>query len=232
MKIVSIDIEATGLDPEKCSILEFSAVLEDTNNLKELEDLPHFTCYVHTSSFLTGSAFALNMNRHILEVLGGQERLGKEKLEKYRFENKILDINDLATNFYYFLQINSFVNSDLDLNLDRMITKYKDFDSNEYIVSVFNNKSKKVGLNILSKNFNSLDRPLIEKIPRWKQIFKLRSLYIEPSSFCINWKKDEKLPHMGLCKLRSGLGDNISHTAYEDALDNIRILRKQTNNYE
>ncbi len=42
MKYISIDIETTGLDPEKHQILEFAAVLEDTENQAPLLQLPTF----------------------------------------------------------------------------------------------------------------------------------------------------------------------------------------------
>ncbi len=46
MRYVSIDIETTGLSPQKHSILEFAAVIEDTQTYATVEDLPYinFAC--------------------------------------------------------------------------------------------------------------------------------------------------------------------------------------------
>src|SRR6056297_3418534 len=109
MKIISIDIETTGLNLEQCQMLEFSAVVDDTNDVKPIDELPSFTCYIENGKLLTGSPYALNMNKKILEILSGQEGLNKDQLEKYRMENSILKIEDLATSFYYFLQVNKVI---------------------------------------------------------------------------------------------------------------------------
>ena len=58
MKYVSIDIETTGLDPETCQILQVGAVIEDTQNLLPLEELPKFNCIVEHPAY-TGSPYAL-----------------------------------------------------------------------------------------------------------------------------------------------------------------------------
>lgn len=42
MRYVSIDIETTGLDPEKCDILSFAAVIEDTQHNTSIVELPRF----------------------------------------------------------------------------------------------------------------------------------------------------------------------------------------------
>jgi len=42
MKYISIDIETSGLDPGKHEIMEFAAVLEDTEKDTTVEELPYF----------------------------------------------------------------------------------------------------------------------------------------------------------------------------------------------
>src|SRR5436190_9940792 len=46
MKYISIDLETTGLDPKKDVILEFAAVIEDTENILPLNELPKLTLFV------------------------------------------------------------------------------------------------------------------------------------------------------------------------------------------
>jgi len=45
MKYISIDVETTGIDREKCQILSIGAVIEDTENIKPIKDLTFFSVY-------------------------------------------------------------------------------------------------------------------------------------------------------------------------------------------
>jgi len=79
MKYLSVDIETTGLNPEKCQTLEVSFVVEDTNNIKPLEELPRFTvCIEHKR--IHGEPYALSMpyNASIINDM-------KNKLEDRKF---------------------------------------------------------------------------------------------------------------------------------------------------
>jgi len=68
MKYISIDLETTGLDPENCQILTIGAVIEDTNNIKPMEELPTFhAAILHRR--IEGSPFAINMNKEIIESI-------------------------------------------------------------------------------------------------------------------------------------------------------------------
>ena len=75
MKYFSIDIETTGIDSDLNQILQIGIVLEDTNNLLPIEDLPKFMCYVDNGDTLCGSPFALSMNSKILQRLADPEYL-------------------------------------------------------------------------------------------------------------------------------------------------------------
>jgi oligoribonuclease (3'-5' exoribonuclease) len=46
MRYASIDLETLGLDPDYCDVVEFGCVLDDLNELKPLQELPQFHCYV------------------------------------------------------------------------------------------------------------------------------------------------------------------------------------------
>lgn len=231
MKILSIDVETTGLDLENCSLLEFGAIIEDTCDVKPLDELPSFSYIIDTGKNFTGSAYALNMNANIISILAGQENLNKEELEEYRRVNKIISIEDLANHFYYFLQVNNFIEKK-ETGFSKMITKWKDFDNKEHLVDLFTNKSSMIHLNVLGKNFATFDRIFIERIPRWKQIFKIRRRIADPAILLTDWKNDDFLPNFQTCMERTGLKGLVSHTAYEDAKDTLLMLRKATNNYE
>lgn len=62
MKYVSIDIETTGINSEKCQILQISAVFEDTENVLPIDDLPFFNVFIKHEN-LSFEPYALEMHR-------------------------------------------------------------------------------------------------------------------------------------------------------------------------
>lgn len=72
MKYISLDIETTCLNPKTPeNILMLSMVVEDTKNIKPLEELPQMTTFFKQDSY-TGEAYALQMNSWIFEILSGK----------------------------------------------------------------------------------------------------------------------------------------------------------------
>ena len=66
MKYVCIDIETTGLDPVNHQILQFAAVIRDTDKMSEpLSESPTMVCYVEHENY-HGQPYALAMNSKIL----------------------------------------------------------------------------------------------------------------------------------------------------------------------
>lgn len=75
MKYISIDIETTGLDPETCQVIEFAAILEDTEKSNEYEYCPRFHRYVLSrNQEYYGQIFAINMNKNIFEKLANRDQ--------------------------------------------------------------------------------------------------------------------------------------------------------------
>lgn len=69
MKYVCIDIETTGLDPVNNQILQFAAVIRDTDKMLEpIEESPKLVCYVE-HGYYHGQPYALAMNSKILYEL-------------------------------------------------------------------------------------------------------------------------------------------------------------------
>ena len=68
MKYISIDIETTGLNPEKHQILEIGAIIEDTKKLLPREKCPQFHVYLSYEDYV-GEAFALQLNHNILKTI-------------------------------------------------------------------------------------------------------------------------------------------------------------------
>ena len=69
MRYLSIDIETTGLNPEKHQMIEFAAVLTDTEDRgTPLKKLPFFRKLIHYDEYI-GQPFALAMNSEIFRQL-------------------------------------------------------------------------------------------------------------------------------------------------------------------
>ncbi len=68
MKYLSIDIETTGLDPEKCDILEVAAIIEDTEKKLPREECPTFHCYIDRE-YYNCDPFTCEMNFKIFKEL-------------------------------------------------------------------------------------------------------------------------------------------------------------------
>ena len=83
MKYVSIDIETTGINREKCQVLSIGAVIEDTNNPRPIEELPKFHAAIVGREGLYGEPFALNMNKSLIEnIVRYQTAKTQEEKEK------------------------------------------------------------------------------------------------------------------------------------------------------
>ncbi len=72
----SIDIETTGTDWDKHTVLEFGAILEDTKKQLPFEEIPKFNCLLRHPDYI-GTPLALAMHKEIFEELES----GKSKCE-------------------------------------------------------------------------------------------------------------------------------------------------------
>jgi oligoribonuclease len=78
MKYLSLDLETTGLDPQRDQILMVGAVVEDTEHPEVLvEELPSFVCFVKHERY-EGGAFALGLNGWILDIISGRAKNEKK----------------------------------------------------------------------------------------------------------------------------------------------------------
>jgi oligoribonuclease (3'-5' exoribonuclease) len=103
MKYVCIDIETTGLDPVNHQILQFAAVIRDTDKMSEpLSESPTMVCYVEHENY-HGQPYALAMNSKILSELAKSEE---------KRDNKTVNNQDLAWALYTFLSANGYSKSE------------------------------------------------------------------------------------------------------------------------
>jgi DNA polymerase III epsilon subunit-like protein len=80
------------------------------------------------------------------------------------------------------------------------------------------------GLTPAGKNFASFDRQFLKRLPRFEQVVKMHHRTLDPA--VLWWKpEDEKLPDSKTCYERAGLDNKVAHTAVEDALAVVRLVR-------
>jgi oligoribonuclease len=228
MIYVSIDIETTGLDNDNSQVLSIGLVVEDTNNLKPFDELPKLEVAIIRER-LEGEIFALNMNRELIsDILSYKiaktpeakaeivERTGRE----YLYEE------DVTKRIFHFL----YDHKALDGGPDTFNPLYQN-----RVVEVVNGKTypaltskmKPYYFNGAGKNFANFDNKFLERLPRWKQVLKARGRTIDPSILFVDWKNDEAIPGLSLCKGRAHLDPHVTHNAIDDAMDIVKLLRTQ-----
>jgi DNA polymerase III epsilon subunit-like protein len=224
MKYISIDLETTGLEKDRYQILSFGAIIEDTENKLPFSEIPKFHAAILHNE-LTGSPFALNMNKKIIEAIvhyqTAEDQDEKNDLVQmtgmeFYYEDQVVE------RFYRWLYDNGMV--ELDPNfLNQMVTR----DENGKIYPMITSKTKPVTINVAGKNFASFDKHFIERLPRWKQLIRIRQRIIDPAVIFTDWKNDDSLPSLNKCKERAKIQGEVTHDALEDAWDVIELLRTQ-----
>jgi hypothetical protein len=195
MRYVSIDIETSGLDPEKHQVLEVGAVIDDTDDkVTPMESLPRIRVVVLPGTGkgdINGSPFALTLNgeliREICEV--GHDPAKARPGTVYVTAGKVGE------------------------TLRRWLSDSGVEPSPDGIFRI----------TAAGKNFASFDRPFLVKLPGFSGIhFRHRTL--DPSVFFLE-PGDEAIPDTALCKERAGLDSHVAHQAVEDALDVVALTR-------
>lgn len=223
MKYVSIDIETTGLDHKNCQILSVGAVVEDTNNILPLDELPTFHCAV-LHNRIEGEPFAVNLNRELISRIVEYQISDDKKAVEKKYNMLFRKEEDVVKELWKFLIRSGVIQFDI---LDEEAAEY---DPEHKIFYPFVSSGLKAShITVAGKNLATFDKLFLEQLPRWKQLLKIRQRIIDPTVFFTNWYNDEALPNLSTCKERAGFDPYVSHDAVDDAKDIIRLLRK---NYE
>lgn len=222
MKYISIDIETTGLDPDFNQILSIGAVIEDTLNPLPFEELPKFHAVIKRES-VYGSIFALNLNRDLIQAMKDYSEARttelKEEIEE-SFGAKFYHEDEVVEALFQFCYRNGLVPVDPDFLKNHV----KVVDGIAYPMLTSN--MPKVYLNCAGKNFAGFDKKFLEKLPRWKQVFSIRSRVLDPGILFVDWINDESIPSLDECKKRAGIDGVVTHNAVEDAMDVVMLLRQ------
>jgi oligoribonuclease len=229
MIYVSIDIETTGLNPEECEVLSIGAIIEDTKNILPYDELPKFhVAILHEN--VKGSLFALNMNKELIETIVDYQTCANQD-EKNDLVNitgmQFIKKEDAAEAFYHFLYLNGISSVDpLSMNINaNQHVKAVGHNGKIVMAPMIGMKTKPVTITVAGKNFGTFDKLFLERLPRWKQVVKFRNRIIDPAILYTDWKNDDSLPGLELCKERAELGNIVSHNALEDAWDTLRVIR-------
>lgn len=221
MKYVSIDIETTGIDNENTQTLSIGLVVEDTLDIKPIEELPKLEIAI-VRERIEGEIFAINMNRQLIaDILEYKmARTDEERKEiKVRTGREYMYEEDVAKRIFQFLWENGALDGKFDLTGHMEIVNGKSYPA-------LTSKMKPYYFNAAGKNFANFDNKFLERLPRWKQCLKARGRTLDPSVLYIDWKNDDCAPGLSLCKERAGLGDVVTHNAIEDAMDVVMLFRK------
>ena len=222
MKYISIDIETTGLDSEFNQILSIGAVIEDTLNQLPFEELPKFHAVIKRES-VYGSIFALNLNKDLIQAMKDYSEAKTDELKQEieeSFGAKFYHEDEVVEALYQFCYRNGLV--DLDPNF--LYKQMKVVDGIAY--PILGSNMVKTYLNCAGKNFAGFDKKFLEKLPRWKQVFSIRSRVLDPGILFVDWINDESIPSLDECKKRAGIDGVVTHNAVEDAMDVVMLLRK------
>lgn len=221
MKYVSIDIETTGIDNENTQTLSIGLVVEDTVDVKPLEELPQLEIAI-VRERIEGEIFAINMNRQLIaDIL--EYKLARTDEERKEIEQRTgreyLYEEDVAKRIFQFLYDNGALDGKYDPTGHFEIVNGKSYPA-------LTSKMKPFYFNAAGKNFANFDNKFLERLPRWKQCLKARGRTLDPSVLFIDWQNDDCAPGLSLCKERAGLGDVVTHNAIEDAMDVVMLFRK------
>lgn len=196
MKYVVIDVETTGTDPDKCQILEIGAIIEDTSKKIPISELPQFKCILKHDTY-SGSAFAINMNSRIFEILSNPS---------VHSHHNVLLPHQAVDKFAMWLVANYF-----DLNPSEE-------DMRDVLLEP---------INVAGKNFAIFDKLFLDNLSGWKGMINYHRRFIDPALLFVDWKQDTYLPDLNTCLQRAKIDKKVTHNALEDAIDTLLCLRTQ-----
>jgi hypothetical protein len=216
MIYVSIDIETSGLDPVKNSVLSIGAIIEDTEKKLTWNEIPKFDAIVLQNE-IVGSPRALTMNKKLIENIGDWlegDTMKKAELS-VQTQSEFWEKEDVVKAFYTFLWNNGF--SSLESHSMHVDGKLK---------PIIDSRTKPITINVAGKNFGTFDKLFLQELPWWQKLIRTRQRVLDPAILYCDWKNDSALPSLTACKERAGIYGLVTHNALEDAWDVIEVLRK------
>jgi len=205
MIYVSVDTETTGLDEKQHQLIEFGAIIEDSNNPKPLEELQSFRRIVlNREDKYIFSSYACSLNKKLMDTIAiitkhlsdprGYKEINKLFHATKTFNDSWCFEDELGYDFKQFLARNGM---------------------HDQIV-------------IAGKN-PGFDKRFLGVLPKFLQgkggTVKLHHRHLDPALSFIDWEKDVSPPSTELCKTRAALPNVVAHEAIQDAWDIILLIR-------
>lgn len=215
----SIDIETSGLDPEKHKVLSIGAIIEDTTKKLPFADIPKFNAIILQNE-IVGSPRALTMNKDIISMIGeylegdDELRFNMNTHTDYLF----LEKDEVVPELFRFLFINGF---GYELKPGDFVNTIGDVS-----VPAIGGKTKPITINVAGKNFGTFDKLFLQQLTWWQKLIRTRQRVLDPAILCVDWNNDDSLPSLTTCKERKGIEGIVTHNALEDAWDVVQVLRK------
>ena len=88
----------------------------------------------------------------------------------------------------------------------------------------YNIEKDRIIINVAGKNFGTFDLQFLKQKTDFRKHIKVRSRLLDPGILYYQ-KGDEALPGLSESLKRAGFESNVKHTAVEDALDVIKLIR-------
>ncbi len=82
-----------------------------------------------------------------------------------------------------------------------------------------------IKINVAGKNFGNFDSKFLEKLPHHNLLVKFNHRMLDPTMLYFDPNEDEELPSTDKCMERAGIKGEVQHTALEDAIDIVKLLR-------
>jgi len=221
MIYVSIDIETTGLDYKENSVLSIGAIVEDTDKKLSYAKIPKFYGII-LQNIITGSPRAITMNKEVIESISDyfEGKPDTRDLLTLKTGGIFLEKDQIIPELFRFLCTNVPLFGD-DL---KGLEKYKHAGTDKK--PTIDGTTRPITINVAGKNFGTFDKLFLEQLPWYKKLVRTRQRIADPAILMVDWKNDESLPNLKVCKERAGVSGIITHNALEDAWDVIEVLRK------
>lgn len=81
-------------------------------------------------------------------------------------------------------------------------------------------------VNAAGKNFSSFDLQFLKRLPNFSEHIRFRHRAIDPAAFYWRPDQDKALPDTKTCLRRAGFNDHVAHTAIEDCISVIQLIRR------
>lgn len=97
-----------------------------------------------------------------------------------------------------------------------------EFDQWLYCNRIYTDKKRIV---VAGKNFGVFDYQFLKRLPNWKSHIHMKHRFIDPGNLYFDPIIDDEPPNTETCMARAGILDKVTHTALEDALMVVRLIR-------